>query len=126
MACRPTGLLLLGTVQFRSKPLAALSIVLVLVGALGGWHTPDDADDYPLLGAHQPTNRDAHLTGPSHPTAPEHCALCHWLQALGKAAPGVPQVLATDSSELIRATAFIEPVRTADRLALPSRAPPLA
>lgn len=117
---------MMGLLRFRSKPVAALSIVLVLVGALGGWHTPDDVDDYALLGTHQPTNHDAHLTAPSQRTAPEHCALCHWLQALGKAAPGTPQVLAADSFEVIRVGSLFELVRTADRIALPSRAPPLA
>ena len=112
--------------RFRSKPLAALSIVLVLVGALGGWHTPDDVDDYVVPVSDQRTNHDARVTTDSHPTAPEHCALCHWLQALGKAAPAAPQVLAGDSSQLIRTGAFFERVRIADRLALPSRAPPLA
>ena len=116
----------MGTLRFRSKPVAALSIVLVLVGALGGWHTPDDVDDYALPAAHQGTNHDARVAAQSQPTAPEHCALCHWLQALGKAAPAAPQVLAFGSVELIRAGALFERVRTADRLALPSRAPPLA
>ena len=111
--------------RFRSKPLAALSIVLVLVGALGGWHTPDDVDDYAAPTAHR-TNHEARVTTTSQPTAPEHCALCHWLQALGKAAPAAPQVLAGNSSELIHSRALFERIRTADRLTLPSRAPPLA
>ena len=112
--------------SFRSKPVAALSIVLVLVGALGGWHTPDDVDDYALPAAHQRTNHDAKVAPQTQRIAPEHCALCHWLQALGKAAPAAPQVLAFNSVELVRAGALFERVRTADRLALPSRAPPLA
>jgi hypothetical protein len=112
--------------RFRSKPVAALSIVLVLVGALGGWHTPDDVDDYALRASHHSTNHDARVAAASRATGPEHCALCHWLQALGKAAPAAPQVLALDSSQLIRASALFERVRTANRLALPSRAPPLA
>ena len=112
--------------RFRSKPVAALSIVLVLVGALGGWHTPDDIDEYALPAAYQRTDHEARVAPQSQRTAPEHCALCHWLQALGKAAPAAPQVLTFDSVELIRAGSFLERVRTADRLALPSRAPPLA
>ena len=112
--------------SFRSKPVAALSIVLVLVGALGGWHTPDDVDDYALPAAHQATNHDAKVAPQTQRIAPEHCALCHWLQALGKAAPAAPQILSFNSFEVIRAGAFFERVRTADRLALPSRAPPLA
>ena len=116
----------MGTLRFRSKPLAALSIVLVLVGALGGWHTPDDVDDYALPPSHQATDHDATINSPSQRTAPEHCALCHWLQALGKAAPAAPQVITGGASQVIHAAALFERVRTADRLALPSRAPPLA
>lgn len=111
--------------RFRSKPIAALSIILVLVGALGGWHTPDDVDDYAALES-QGTHHEARGTTSSQPTAPEHCALCHWLQALGKAAPSAPQVLAGDSSQLIHARALYHRVRTADPLTLPSRAPPFA
>lgn len=112
--------------RFRSKPVAALSIVLVLVGALGGWHTPDDVDEYAGTAAYQRTNHDANLTTETNPTAPEHCALCHWLQALGKAAPPAAQMLALDSSQLIHARTRLERVRAAARFALPSRAPPLA
>lgn len=111
---------------FRSKPVAALSIVLVLVGALGGWHTPDDVDDYALPASYQRADHKAKLSHQAPRTTPEHCALCHWLQALGKAAPAAPQVLANDASEVIRTGALFERVRTADRIALPSRAPPLA
>lgn len=102
-----------------------LSIVLVLVGALGGWHTPDDVDDYQPV-SQQRTNHEARATTQPQPVATEHCALCHWLQALGKAAPATRQIVAANSYELIRSGAFFERVRTADRLALPSRAPPLA
>jgi hypothetical protein len=112
--------------RFRSKPVAALSIVLVLVGALGGWHTPDDLDDYALPAAHQSIHHDARVTAQPQTKAPEHCALCHWLQALGKAAPAAPQAVVFQSSQLIHDVARLERVRTADRLALPSRAPPLA
>ena len=90
------------------------------MGALGGWHTPDDADDYA-----ERTTHETRLTTSVDRTAPEHCALCHWLQALGKAAPPAVQVLAADSFQFIRSTAFLELVRTTTRLALPSRAPPL-
>jgi hypothetical protein len=111
-------------VRFRSKPIAALSIVLVLAGALGGWHTPDDQDDYVPV-SQQHTDHEVRGTATTLPPA-EHCALCHWLQALGKAAPASPQVLTFESSQLVRAAARLERVRTADLLTLPSRAPPLA
>jgi hypothetical protein len=104
----------------RSKPLVLLSIILVLAGALGGWHTPDDLDEYAAFGSH-----DARVAAPTDRIAPEHCALCHWLQALGKAAPPAVQVIAADSSQLVHSGALPERVHTTARLSLSSRAPPL-
>jgi hypothetical protein len=117
---------LIDTLRFRSKPIVALSIVLVLASALGGWHAPDDVDDFGTQTTQQRTNHDARVTTETRPTAPEHCALCHWLQALSKAAPVSPQQLARESFELVHAGVPVERARTADRLAVPSRAPPLA
>jgi hypothetical protein len=114
------------TLRFRSKPLAALSILLVLVGALGGSHAPDDVDEYSATATNPRTSHEMRATSQTMPTAPEHCALCHWLQALGKAAPVATQVLAGDSFQRVQATAFIERVCTTSLLCLPSRAPPLA
>ena len=125
MARWPDGLICWLRLRFRSKPIAALSIVLVLVGALGGWHTPDDVDEYGWPASPR-TAHEVRVAPPEQPDAPEHCALCHWLQALGKAAPPVAQIIAADSLQLIQAGALFADVRTADRLALPSRAPPLA
>jgi hypothetical protein len=117
---------LIDTLRFRSKPIVALSIILVLASALGGWHALDDVDDFATQTSHQRTDHDARVTTETRPTAPEHCALCHWLQALGKAAPVSPQLLARDSFEFVHAGIPVERARTADRLAIPSRAPPLA
>jgi len=111
--------------RFRSKPLAALSIVLVLASALGGWHAPDDRDEYATPAVHQHADHDAHFAAPTQPTAPEHCALCHWLRALGNGAPVATQVVAAQSAQFIRVGDFVGRVRTATQLTLPSRAPPL-
>ena len=114
-------------VRFRSKPVVALSIVLVLAGTLGGWHTPDDvSDEYGAPATHLRTNHDAHLTTLAHRAAPEHCGLCHWLQAFGNAAPPAAQAIAPELSQVIRAGALLKHIRSADRLAVSSCAPPLA
>jgi hypothetical protein len=111
--------------RFRSRPLAALSIVLVLASALGGWHAPDDNDEFAAPAVHQHVDHDARFGTPTPPTAPEHCALCHWLRALGNGASIGTQLFATEQVQLIGAVAHDGFVRTAARLALPSRAPPL-
>ena len=112
---------------FRSKPLIALSIVLVLAGALGGWHAPDDNDDYAATVVHhQHADHDARFGTATQPSAPEHCAFCHWVRALGNGAPVAAQRFAAEQAQFIRAGEFDSFVRTTSRLALPSRAPPLA
>ena len=114
-----------GTLRFRSKPLIALSIVLVLASTLGGWHAPDDTDGYPAAASHQHADHNARLTTPTQ-TAPEHCVFCHWLRALGNGAPVATQLFAAEPVQFIRAGELDDFVRTTARLALPSRAPPLA
>jgi hypothetical protein len=113
-----------GTLRFRSKPLVALSIVLVLAGSLGGWHAPDDSDEYAALAVHQHADHDARFAAPTQP-APEHCVFCHWLRALGSGAPVATQRFAAEAVQFTRATELDSFVRTTSRLALPSRAPPL-
>lgn len=109
--------------RFRSKPVIALSIVLVLASALGGWHAPDDSDAVPA--AHQHTDHDARFAAPTEPTSPEHCVFCHWLRALGNGAPVATQLLAAEPVQFIPAGEPDSFIRTASLLALPSRAPPL-
>ena len=117
---------MIGRLGFRSKPLIALSIVLVLAGALGGWHAPDDTDDFAAPAAHHHADHNARFAAPTQPITPEHCVFCHWLRALGNGAPVATPLLAAAAFEFIGIHEFDSFVRTASRLALPSRAPPLA
>jgi hypothetical protein len=114
------------TVRFRSKPLVALSILLILAGAMGGWHAPDDRDDDIAVSQHHHTNHDERFSTASDPVAPEHCAFCHWLRTLGNGAPASGQVAAAQSARLIGRFAVLEHAQAGDLLILPSRAPPLA
>lgn len=120
----PGSVRVIGTLRFRSKPLVALSIVLVLSSALGGWHAPDDRDEYAVPAVHQHTDHNARFAAPT-PPAPEHCVFCHWLRALGNGAPVAAQRFAAQPIQFIRAGELDGFVRTTSRLALPSRAPPL-
>jgi hypothetical protein len=110
---------------FRSKPCIALAIVLALASALGGWHAPEDTDEYAVPAVHHHADHDARLSTASQPTAPEHCALCHWLRAFGNGAPAATPLFAAVPITFNRVGALDGFVRTATRLALPSRAPPL-
>jgi hypothetical protein len=122
----PASVTVVGTLRFRSKPLVALSIILVLASALGGWHAPDDSDEYAAPAAHQHADHDARFTTAAQPTGPEHCAFCHWLRALGNGAPVATQLFAAEAPQFIRVGELDSLVRSTSRLALPSRAPPLA
>jgi hypothetical protein len=111
---------------FRSKPLAALSIILVLVGTLGGLHAPDDSDEYAAPALHHHADHDARFSPSTRPIAPEHCVFCHWLRALGNGAPVATQRFESERTHFLRVGDRDGFIRTASRLALPSRAPPLA
>lgn len=117
---------MIGTVRFRSRPLAALSIVLILVGTLGGWHAPDDRDEDAVPVVHQHADHDARFGTATQRTGPEHCAFCHWVRALGNGAPVATHLFAAEVPQFIRPGGFDDFVRTTAQLALPSRAPPLA
>jgi hypothetical protein len=110
-------------VGFRSKPLVVLSMVLVLAGALGGWHAPDDNDDF--APAHHHADHNARFATPIAPTSPEHCVFCHWLRALGNGAPVATQLFAAERFQFTTVAELDGLVRTTARLALPARAPPL-
>lgn len=112
--------------MFRSKALAALSIVLILASALGSGHAPDDRDDYATPAVHHHGDHDARFSAATQPTAPEHCALCHWLRALGNGALVANAAPVVEPSQLLTAGALIAPVKSTERLSLSSRAPPLA
>jgi mono/diheme cytochrome c family protein len=110
--------------RFRSKPLVALSIVLVLASSFGGWHAPDDSDEYVVAAVHQHADHDARFAAPASPFS-EHCAFCHWLRAFRNGAPAATDLVAAEPVQFIRLASRDGLVRTASRLALPSRAPPL-
>jgi hypothetical protein len=112
------------TVRFRSKPLAALSILLTLAGAMGGWHAPDDRDEDSIQLVHHHTNHNERFTTAADP-APEHCAFCHFLRTFGNGKPATMQVVAVASLTLTRQFAVPEHVHDSARLVLPSRAPPV-
>jgi hypothetical protein len=113
-----------GTVRFRSKPLVALTILLTLVGAMGGWHAPDDRDDDAVPLVHHHTQHNERFTTAADP-APEHCAFCHFLRTFGNGKPATMQVAAAAAPRLIRQFAFLEHAHSSARLVLPSRAPPV-
>ena len=108
------------------------AIVLVSVSSLGGLSTAlhgltcHDAEDGPLLVAH---DASAHaFRGAALPDGPRdvHCVLCHWTRAFGPSVQSVavasdavsrPLALPSDAASIARLTAASQP---------PLRAPPSA
>jgi hypothetical protein len=57
--------------------------------------------------------------------APLHCILCHWIRAFSADDVRAPRLIVSRDSSLPLIPASVEPTRTAARLNLPSRAPPV-
>ena len=125
LSAAPGSVTVVGRLGYRSKPLVALSIVLVLTGSLGTWHAPDDSDAYGPLAGHQHTDHNARFATETQPTAPEHCVFCHWFRGLGNGAPVAAQLFASEAIPFILIGELDGFIRTTSRLVLPSRAPPL-
>jgi hypothetical protein len=111
-------------VRFRSKPLVALTILLTLVGAMGGWHAPDDRDDDAVQVVHHHNQHNERFTTAAVP-APEHCAFCHYLRNFGNGAPVAVQVVAFATPGVVRQFSVLDYVHAGTTLVLPSRAPPV-
>ena len=112
--------------RFRSKPFAALMLLLTLSGALGSWHEQDDYDGDAVLFSHDHSAHHERFTTAASQSAPEHCAFCHWLRAFGTGAPAALHRVIAAPTSLVARVATEERVPTLARLSLPSRAPPRA
>jgi len=112
--------------RFRSRPLVALSIILILAGASGAWHQADDRDGEPAGVVHQPGHHNERVGHAKPAGAPEHCALCHWLRAFGKTAPAKTAFVAPVIVGRLLCSVIAEAVHSTDRLVHSSRGPPLA
>lgn len=110
----------------RSRPLAVVLIVLTMLGTTATWHAPDDPDCYPGFMLHDHAAHHARLAAPVAATAPEHCAICHWLQTFridGTRQAGLP--FTPDQYVRFAASLHPSPVSAAT-IAIAPRAPPRA
>jgi len=102
-------------------------LLLTLSGALGSWHGQDDHDgDDAVVLSHDHNAHNEHFTTAAHSSAPEHCAICHWLSAFGTGAPAASPRLIVAPASLVSRLTTVTRVWSFARLSLPSRAPPLA
>jgi hypothetical protein len=110
----------------RSKPVAWILVLLMLSGAVGSWHAGDDHEDDAGALLHDHSAHHERWAPPAQSAAPAHCALCHWLRAMGTGAPRDAHLARVDTLGLSVTTATVAHIRMSDRLNLPSRAPPRA
>ena len=99
-------------------------IVLTFLGTSGSWHVDTDDPDCAVPLAHNHSAHHERLV-PAKAVAPiAHCAICHWLQCFRT--DGARQARADLTPKVRRtgATVTMVAIRSADRLNLPSRAPP--
>jgi len=109
----------------RSRALALLLALLTAAGTSGSWHVGGDDPDCEFLSAHDHRAHHESFRAADHAIPPAHCAICHWLQAFRSGNVTQARVpFATDvaTADVRRVSSAI---RSADQIALPSRAPPL-
>lgn len=109
----------------RSRVLALLLAWLTLLGTSGSWHVDNDDPDCAAPVAHDHSAHHERFNRATATEAPAHCAICHWLQAFRAGAVRQPRVPFVSASARVSARPLVQAIRSADRLALPSRAPPL-
>jgi hypothetical protein len=74
--------------------------------------------------AHNHSAHHEQLRVPPDRSASEHCALCHWLQTFRADGTRALRAHVIAASQHERAFTAVQPLLTAVRLELPSRAPP--
>ncbi len=109
----------------RRKALALALIALTFLGTSGSWHAAGDDPDAPRLVVHDHTAHDAYFKTVSSHEAPTHCAICHWLQSFRCDSVRHDGLRVAADAGGPGASPYLGGVRTADRLAIPPRAPPL-
>jgi hypothetical protein len=109
----------------RSRPLAVILIVLTFLGTSGSWHLDRDDPDFlgPVVG-HNHAAHHAAFRAPAVREVASHCAICHWLQMFRASSVRHARVQLPASAQRARAITAVPPLRAADLVDLPSRAPP--
>jgi hypothetical protein len=111
----------------RATAWAVLAVFLsgLTVPALGSGHGQLEDDAFCAPFAQAGRHPTAQVEPVLPPVADDHCAVCHWLQAVGKAAPGSPSGGQTSVDTVTVGSSMPALVRGRTVLAeQPSRAPP--
>ena len=108
----------------RSRALALLLALLTVVGTSGSWHVASDDPDCDTVAAHDHRAHHESIAAESHANPPAHCAICHWLQAFRSGDVNQSRLLLGNGCASTQVLLFSDAIRSADRIELPSRAPP--
>ena len=104
------------------RSVAVALIAILLVGTNAAFHGADDVCDA-VPAAHSADGSAAASARPVTPE-PEHCAICHWLQAFRAGSISNPLVPFAAPVSRPAQTSVTEDIVAAARFTLPLRAPP--
>jgi hypothetical protein len=108
----------------RSRVPALALIVLTFLGTSGSWHVDPDDPDCTAPVAHNHSGHHERLVRSVARAPIAHCAICHWLQSFRIDGARQAREVAAPAGETSSPAVSRLAVRSADRLNLPSRAPP--
>jgi hypothetical protein len=108
----------------RSRVIALALIVLTVLGTTGSWHADSDDPDCTVPIAHNHSAHHERLVRTSAAAPIVHCAICHWLQSFRIDGARQARDYRAPERRTAGSNAPYVSVRSADRLNLPSRAPP--
>ncbi len=110
----------------RSRLLAIVLAALTFVGSTGAWHAPDDPDCFDGIVLHDHSAHHARFGKTTYSSAPEHCAICHWLQSFRIGSTSRARVPFA-SETFARVAVAVRPLpASVTATAISPRAPPLA
>jgi hypothetical protein len=110
----------------RSRVTALALIVLTFLGTTGSWHVDSDDPDFTVPVAHNHSAHHERLVRTAAAAPVVHCAICHWLQSFRIDGARQARDYGAPAGQTAGANAPSVAFHSADRLNLPSRAPPSA
>ena len=110
----------------RSRVTAIALIVLTFLGTSGSWHIDSDDPDCTVPVAHNHSAHHERLVRTAAAAPIVHCAICHWLQTFRIDGARQAREYRAPAGLNAGSNASLVAILSADRLNLPSRAPPLA
>jgi len=101
-------------------------ILLTFLGTTGSWHVDSEDPDFTVPVTHNHSAHHERLVRTAAAAPIVHCAICHWLQSFRIDGARQARHERAPSGQSAGSNALFIAIHSADRLNLPSRAPPVA